>query len=188
MTHVLESRTLQHVATLHGSWEPAVFASYSDALGRAYNEGLWGVERNNHGHTVLYVADKELHYPRLYWHQQEQSRQRGQGLTEPTERLGFPMTRTSKATLIDGLAEAISTYALASLDAGFWSEAQTYVRGPNGETEASEGNHDDRVIAMAGCVWLTKQPGATALLARPRPRVTHYRWSDGRDNMRWHGG
>jgi hypothetical protein len=60
VSHVVAARTLDHVATLHGTWEPAVFAALSETLARAYTQALWGIERNNHGHAVLHGADKDL--------------------------------------------------------------------------------------------------------------------------------
>jgi hypothetical protein len=97
------------------------------------------------------------------------------------------MTRASKAVLIDGLAEAISTFALPSLDALFWSEAQTYIRKATGRREerpATMTTGSSRWPAAPG----SRNSQATALLARPRPRRTYYRWSAERDNMRGHDG
>lgn len=183
------ARTLEHVATLHGHWEPGTFAQYSEALARWYNQALWGIERNNHGHTCIYVADHELHYPRLYAHPEEQTMRQRQSGQQPTRRLGWPTTSGTKPGLIDDLADAIASYALTSYDAAFWGECQTYVVLPNGSTGAGEGSHDDRVMAMAITRRMAMQPGATT--ARPaatqqttrreeqRPRHA-YRWGSGR--------
>ncbi len=162
VTYVLNARTLVHVASLHGTFEPGYFGKISSDVCRQYNNALWGVERNNHGHAVLLVA-QQLQYPRLYWHEQDQTRGQKQAGSPPTARVGFPTTSTTKPDIIGALAEAIANYSLTSYDDEFWSECQTYVIGPNGDTNAVPGAHDDRVIAMAGCVWLSRQPGAQSL-------------------------
>jgi hypothetical protein len=186
---VVNARTLEHVASLHGTWQPGAFAEYSIELGLQYNKALWGWERNNHGHTVTRVADVEYHYPRMYWHEEsfgELSLVQRRAGQEAGRRLGFPTTRVTKPMLIDGVDEAIRTFGLTSYDGEFWSEAQTYVREASGETNASEGNHDDRVIALALARYLALQPGASVVraalgplerafsgLAESRPRNTN---------------
>ena len=173
-TKVLNARTLEHVATLHGHWEPAVFTAYSVALGLAYNQAYWAWERNNHGHVMTRVADAEYHYPRMYWHQErdltQQQLMRGQGSQDVAHRLGFPTTSATKPGLIADLASVIRTMALVSYEAEFWSECTTYVSEPNGATNASEGNHDDRVMAMAiARMVAATQPGATSLVGQSPP-------------------
>ena len=166
-TVVLNARTLEHAATLHGHWEPSEFARLSDALCRSFGGALWGIERNNHGHAVLLAAKEVLHYPRLYWHADalgQTNRQLVAGAL-PTKRLGWPTTTGTKPALIDGLAELIAAYALPSPDAGFWSECQTYVREANGSTGAAEGCHDDRVMALAIARRMAQEPGATTVRA-----------------------
>lgn len=168
VTMVLNARTLEHVASLHGTWQPGTFAEYSIALGYAYNTAFWGWERNNHGHTVTRVADVEYHYPRMYWHEEREAnqRQRQEG-NQTTRRLGFPTTSATKPGLIDDLDEVIRSFALTSYDDGYWSECQTYVRGPNGDTNASESNHDDRVMAMGIARRMARQPGAQSMRVEP---------------------
>lgn len=166
-THVLAVRTLEHVATLHGRWEPAEFAVLSDKLGRAFNGALWGIERNNHGHTVIHVAQTELHYPNLYWHQADETAVSPQNLYGRQDnssgwRLGWPTTTGTKPGLIDDLAQVISAFALVSYDEEFWGECQTYVRLANGRTAAAEGCHDDRVMAMGIARRMVLQPAAQA--------------------------
>jgi len=175
VTHVLNARTLRHVASLHGTWEPGYFAKLSNDLCRVYNNALWGVERNNHGHAVL-LAAQQLQYPRLYKHSVDPTTAQQRNGNQPSERVGFPTTSTTKPDIISSLAEAIVGYALTSYDDEFWSECQTYVIGPSGDTNAVRGAHDDRVIAMAGCVWLTKQPGAQSLISQAAREKTTAKW------------
>lgn len=157
-TVVLNARTLEHVATLHGRWEPDYFGELSVELGLAYNKAYWGVENapQGHGHTVLATA-RRLQYPRLYWHERQEremvdiSRKHKTvwPMVGPSRTLGWPTTSSTKPGLIDDLASAIVSTELVSYDKEFWSECLTYVRDERGRTDASTGSHDDRVMAMA---------------------------------------
>ena len=51
--HGARLKTGEEVAVLAGKFEPSVFASHIDAVGRWYNDAHVLVERNNHGHAVL---------------------------------------------------------------------------------------------------------------------------------------
>jgi hypothetical protein len=165
----LEARSLEHVWTLHGHWTPANFTKLTAALAWWYNTALWGIERNNHGGTCIHVADQELRYPRLYWHEdkaQQTDKQRyNNGGALPPRKLGWPTTTGTKPGLIDDLDEVITSFALHSPDVGFWGEAMTYIINARGGTEAGEGSHDDRVMAMAITRRMAQQPGAGT--ARP---------------------
>ncbi len=50
---VLDHLTGEEVASLAGKFQPAVFASHIDALGKFFNRADAMIERNNHGHAVL---------------------------------------------------------------------------------------------------------------------------------------
>lgn len=176
-TVVLNARTLEHVATLCGDWEPAAFAMFSAKLGRAFNTAFWGIERNNHGHTALYVADQQERYPRLYWHRGDQTLNQLQGGKPAEARLGWLTTAQTKPELIDDLAGAIASHALVSHEAELWEECLLYEVKPNGSTGASEGAHDDRVMAAAIAVRMSRQPGAQTLrVPSQEPERRQYTW------------
>lgn len=50
---ILNTRTLEEVASLSGKFQPQVLASYADKLGRWYNHAKLMPERQNHGHAVI---------------------------------------------------------------------------------------------------------------------------------------
>lgn len=50
---VLDRLTGAQVASLAGKFQPAVFASHIDAIGKFFNRADALIERNNHGHAVL---------------------------------------------------------------------------------------------------------------------------------------
>lgn len=60
---VYDADTFEQVVTLHGRWEPHYFAQLLYDLGMWYNLAIINIERNNHGHTVLYTLITELGYP-----------------------------------------------------------------------------------------------------------------------------
>ena len=65
--YVLDSRNLRTVAAVHGRIAPVEFARLCSGLGHDYNDALLVVERNNHGHVVLFALE-EAGYPNLYRH------------------------------------------------------------------------------------------------------------------------
>ncbi len=164
----LAARSLDHVFTLHGHWSITNFTNLSAALAWWYNTALWGIERNNHGHAALAAADQQLHYPHLYWHADktdQTDKQRYSSDGGQSKRLGWPTTASTKPGLIDDLDDVITSFELHSPDVGFWGEAMTYIVNAKGGTEAGEGSHDDRVMAMAIARRMAQQPGAGT--ARP---------------------
>ena len=52
-TGVMRKDNGKMVAWIHGRFRPAKLAEYSLQLVHWYNDALWGIERNNHGHAVL---------------------------------------------------------------------------------------------------------------------------------------
>ena len=159
-TVVLKARTLEHVATLHGNWEPDYFAEMSVLLGRAYGEAFWGVENapQGHGHTVLATA-RRLQYVRLYWHERERNRRQERVGEEARAILGWVTSEVTKPGLIDDLSAAILSGALQSWDREFWGECMTY-QVIRGKTGAAPRTHDDRVMAMGIARRMAMQPEA----------------------------
>lgn len=139
---VRDARTLRTMARIHGRIEPVEFARKVAALGEEYNEALVVVERNNHGHLVLYVLE-ESGYPNLYRHLEYDAA--GQSFLK----LGFPMNLTTRPLVVDTLREVIRRDAYPCSDAGFWSEALVFVYGRDGKASAMPSRHDDRVMDHA---------------------------------------
>lgn len=176
-TIFLNARTLEHVATLHGTWEPAYFAELTAKVCHAYNKAYWGIERNNHGHTAIHVAYAELKYSNLYWHEEDEASQSQKALygkQEKTRRLGWPTTGATKPPLIDGFAGVLASFAFTTYDPELLGECQTFVRLPNGSTKADKQCHDDRVMAAAIARRMALQPGAQSIAAAEMPAARRY--------------
>jgi hypothetical protein len=150
--YVLEKETGEQVAELHGRVAPGRFAKLLAALGRWYNRAELGVERNNHGHTVLDALENSLHYHPLYHH-----RSYDRDGTR-TKRLGYPTNAQTKPIMIDDLAEAISEGYLRIHSVGLIDECLAFVTTDTGSREAQPGKHDDRVIAAAIAWQVRKHP------------------------------
>lgn len=152
---VLDRESCEEVAQLHGLFPPPVFAQKCADLGRQYNNALMGVERNNHGHTVLNILKNRIGYGNLYHHREYNS-------TTRSRKLGWDTNLRTKPIMIDELAQAISEGSLAINDPEFVRECLTYVYNDKGGTTAQNGCHDDRVIARAIALQMRKQISSRA--------------------------
>lgn len=148
---VLDWQTGMQVAALHGQWPLDRYASLLDSLGKQYNNALLGVERNNHGHTVL-LALKQIGYPNIYMHDDPTNELLRRKAGEGRRMLGWPTTAKTKPILESELSAAILSQALTSYDKMLWDQCLSYVRHGNGKNGAQGGCHDDKVIA-AGIAW-----------------------------------
>jgi hypothetical protein len=173
-TVVLEARTLLHVATLREhELEPAQHGAAAVALASWYNEALYGFEAARGEAIALAVGQSG--YRRVYWHPLAITYQQRLAGHAPDRRLGLPVTGSTRPGLIDDLAAEIDSGRLVSPDEVFWEEAAAFTIDERGRAQASPGSHDDMVMAMAGAVRLTRDPGAqqqyggSSSWGRPRP-------------------
>ncbi|MBN1917727.1 MAG: hypothetical protein JW889_07455 [Verrucomicrobia bacterium] len=140
---VLDRESGEQAAELHGQWPVHAFAKKLDELGRLYNDALVGVERNNHGHTVLALLGAQHAYPTLYTHRDYDAKGASRS------RLGWETNAKTKPLMVDGLAEALAEGLLGANSAELIKECLTYVYDERGATGAQAGCRDDRVIAAA---------------------------------------
>ena len=139
---IRDNSNLRVMATVHGRMDPPEFARLIANLGVEYNEAMIVVERNNHGHVVLYALDI-AQYPNIYRHQEYDAS--GQSYLK----LGFPMTVATRPLVIDALRETIKRDAYPNPDPDFWKECSYFQYGPTGKAEAATSRHDDRVMDSA---------------------------------------
>ena len=137
------------VAEWHGHAAPEVFAEELLKLGHYYNTATIGVEANNHGLTVL-TELKRLLYPRIYYRYELDKRD-----NKRTRMMGWLTNSKSKPIMIDNFAKVLREKDIIINGADLLLECQTYI--DDGEMHASEGNYDDRVIAMAIALMIYKQ-------------------------------
>jgi len=146
------------VLSLHGHWEPDQFGRLIDTVARLYR-GVYGIERNNHGHTVLLVL-KQLNTPGLY---RERPVLNKLGQEVVPGKLGWLTTNVTKPLSIDELEMALRTHSIELRDELAHQELTFYQVLKDGSTGAPSGKWDDRVMSRAIAVQMIKHvPRATA--------------------------
>ncbi len=158
---VLERRSGEQVAELHGRVPPERFAHLLDALGRWYRRALLAVERNNHGHSTLNTLRNTCRYPRLYYHVRYDARAGARPI------LGWPTDQSTKPILVDDLAAAIAGGHVIIHSQALVDECMTFITTDTCAQQAQAGKHDDRVMAL-GIAWQVRQrPTARGTTQRP---------------------
>lgn len=140
VAQVVDRRSGAQVAVWQGHISPFDFANVLENLGYWYNNAFLGVERNNHGHSVL---DRliERGYRNLYY---EPSGKYGGG------KPGWATSRVSKPVMIDDLDEAILKDLLYIQDRATILELISFSRVQRNRSVTYEGlPHDDLVDALA---------------------------------------
>jgi hypothetical protein len=153
------------VLRLHGHWPPDVFGTLIDRVARVY-PGLYGIERNNHGLTVV-VTCRNLGTPGLF---RERPVLSAQGVEIEPGKLGWLTSVSTKPLLIDELEHGLRTFALALSDAMAIPELVFYQNLPDGKTGAPQGQWDDRVMST-GIAWQMRKHLAQRLEAPAFPVV-----------------
>jgi hypothetical protein len=143
------------VLSLHGHWEPDVFAELLAAVARLY-PGLYGIERNNHGLATV-LACRRLGMRGLY---AERPLLNAAGREVEPGRPGWLTTSMTKPLMVDELEQALRTFGLRLSDAAAISELVFYQTGRDGSTGAPAGQHDDRVMSRAIAVQMRKHLAA----------------------------
>jgi hypothetical protein len=130
---VIDRETGLHCAELHGHFPPFELARRVAALGKMYGNALLAVERNNQGYGVL-AHLKDIGYEPLYEHERQ---------------AGWLTSVVTRPAMIENLAAVLVEEPTMLHSLRLLEEMKTFVRHPDGHAEASEGAHDDCVMAMA---------------------------------------
>lgn len=130
---VIELKTGQQCAELHGRWSQTEFADELIKLGREYGMATLVVERNNQGHGVAALLE-ERGYPKLY-------EERGAS--------GLMTTSGTRPRMLARLAALAVEHPALFNSRALMLEMRSFVRKESGRAEAASGAHDDRVMAMA---------------------------------------
>lgn len=132
--HVRERGTGRLMAVLDGQIRPWALGTYLMALGRTYNWARIGVERNNHGGTVLQCL-RHHGYPNV--------------LVDDGELPGWYSTEPKRVVALDKLSEAITGGHWECPDAQALADFFSFVVTKTGKAEAAPGKHDDHVLCAA---------------------------------------
>lgn len=133
---VIDAETGLQCLEMAVRWPVERFAEYLAALGRRYNDALLAVERNNHGHAVLYALRYRHEYKRLYRH--------GPGELDA----GWPTNSSTKPQAVGALSAMLGDAPGALQSRRLLEEMRNFSYDAGGEMRATEGMHDDLVMAM----------------------------------------
>jgi hypothetical protein len=163
---VLARSSLREVASWHGHIDRGDLGDVLFRLGHLYNTALVTVERQGGwGLTPLNVL-KRRGYPRIHRRKEE-----GKKRERRTVRLGFDMTETNRALVLDALREAVTEGDLDSSTVDFYRECLVFEYGSNGKPQAATGAHDDRVISRAIAVYMWQTEPRRRRVKQQAPEV-----------------
>ena len=147
---VCERKSGKQVAAWHGDIKPKEGGRLAVKIAREYNGALFIPERNNHGISVIDVAETLTGF-QLYIHEDDKA--------------GWPTTNQTRSPMLDDLDDSLEEWepALEINDPLFFDEAMGFRQQSNGKYK---GNPDDRVITQAIMLQGRKR--------RKRPRIRDF--------------
>lgn len=163
---VLDVRGSEQVAQWCGLIPPDELAYIAYYLGRWYHDALIGPEINNHGLTTV-VALQKLRYWNIY-----RRTIFDKILKTRKDAIGWKTTSVTKPLLIDGLRTQIREGELLVNCKESINEMLTYVKLENGQLGATGGHKDDRVIALALAVEMSKQTFLRSRVVASLPKTS----------------
>ena len=145
---VLDVETGLQCAELMARWPIARFAQELASLGERFNGALIAVERNNHGHAVLYALQHEHNYARLYRHADD---------TAGAGKHGWPMNARTRPQAIGALGQMLRDAPAVFSSRRLLEQCRSFAYGDDCEMAALPGTHDDLVIAAAIALAVREQ-------------------------------
>jgi terminase large subunit-like protein len=131
---VIDQASGLQCAELYGHYTPEELASQAARLGREYNGGLLVVERNNHGHAVLAMLERVEQYEPLF---------------RNNRYAGWVTTMLTRPTMLERFGAMLVAHPELFQSRRLLEECRGFVRREDGRIAASEGSHDDAIMAMA---------------------------------------
>lgn len=147
---VIDRKTWAVVAKFRAQINSYPFGDELAKLGYFFNKALIGVEINNMGQST---ADRlvSLKYQNLYMRDRLNEKTK-----QATKEVGWMTTRQTKALMIGFLQELVEREEGNIPDMEILDEMSTFIKTESGSMEASEGNHDDCVMSVAGAYYILK--------------------------------
>lgn len=152
--YVLTRSRLEVVAAWWGRVDRDSFGDELFMLGRLYNTALVAVELTGGWGAVPISVLKRRHYPRIYQRTTFDRRRNKRVVT-----IGWKTTPESRALMLDALKQSLRQILPDEgrswvNDPGAIKECLSFNYNEQGKPEAEQGAWDDRVIALAGAVYL----------------------------------
>lgn len=140
---VVDANTGHQVASYLGHWPVEALGELVARIGYWYHTALLLPERNNAG--ILPIADlQRMGYPRIW----RMGHLAAIPKSDKTPRYGWQTNRSTKPKSVNELVRATATGAIVIHDARFLQEAHTFIHDGKGGMNASEGNHDDKIMSV----------------------------------------
>lgn len=140
---VLNMRTLEQVASIHGLIPPHDFAVLLNTIGRHYNKAIVAIEVNHIGLAVQDPLIRTFYYPNLHpWKGKPDQIRR-----TPSRLYGWVTNVATRPLLLDAGRKVINKELICLHEEGLLQELIEFSLNDAGKYEARAG-HDDRVIAL----------------------------------------
>lgn len=137
---IFDKESWEQVATIHGTFEPDVFAHYLIRMAEIYKQAEICVERNNHGHTVL-LALEYAGWEKIY-------------ISPFDNKPGWLSTSKTKVLAVDHAAKTLREAACRINDTATLHELAIFEAAT---LAAPEGEADDlaiaTILALAALRW-----------------------------------
>lgn len=162
VTTIYNKRTLAQVARLRTKMDPVEFARFNCKYFLPQFKNLngfpkWGIEENNHGHSVINTAYNEMSYPNLY-RMEDPIKNQYKGI-------GWQTTSKTRPRLLDTLKDFLwdcykdTQKGMVGIinDKVFLEECLNFIDN-EGKYEAAEGFFDDTIFPWAIGLQVINQP------------------------------
>lgn len=143
--HILDLKTEEIVATFRGKLDPDEFAHQLRWMGLTYNVALLAPEKNNEGRATVLKLQKDLFYPRIFFHQHEEDWSGGMKQT-----WGWTTSSRTRPTMLAQFASSMRERTPKLYCERTAREMGSFVRVDTSKiAEAAEGANDDMVMSAA---------------------------------------
>ena len=128
-----------------------LYAEQMYCLGMYYHEALIGIEIN-YSRQPTRIIQKKYSYPNLYMRERID-----RASDKPVMDYGFETTTRTKPIIIGELVEIMRENPSIEVDIETLKEMTIFIKKENGRQEATDGGHDDLVMATAIAHFISKQ-------------------------------
>lgn len=142
---ILRKRDCAQVAWVYGRFRPEVLAKHVYDLCHSYNEAFLGVERENHGHSVINTLQNTLGYTNMFYFRNEKN-EPGPGRSG---RCGWSTNSETRPIMLDDLELLVREMGMKVRMREFLTECTSFKLQANGQYAADPGAHDDTVAMWA---------------------------------------
>lgn len=147
---VLDNTNGQQAATFRNCFDEDLFAKQMYCLGMYYNTALIGIETNFSTYPIREL--ERLKYPKQYVREREDNYTH-----KAVEAFGFRTTPLTRPIIIAELVKVCREDIAVINDYDTLNEMLTFVRNEKGKPEASNGAHDDCIMALAVAYYIRPQ-------------------------------